>query len=258
MEDYEEDRTMTDKSAAINVSRDAFNEFLENAVAQCDTAVYMISAEGEFLYVNNAVCLHTGYSREELLTMGVPDLDPWYDSTEWPHHWKEIMEGGTQVFESRHKRKDGTTIPVQIKALPIEIDGKKCMCSFSLDISNLVQTKSMLTELREEFDVIFQASNDWIFIIDDKGMILRATKNACDSLGLDEVDVLGHIISEFMAEESQEHFNSMFPAILKDDEAMCDIKFRHSDGSLLTFGCYPRVIIDEFDTITSVVILQRH
>ncbi len=249
---------MIEKSAAISVSTDAFIEFLELAVAHCDTAVYMISAEGEFLYVNNAVCMHTGYTREELLTMGVPDLDPWYDSTEWPHHWKEIMEGGTQVFESRHKRKDGTTIPVQIKAMPIEIGGDKCMCSFSLDISVLAYTKSMLKEIKDQFDVLFQASNDWIFIIDDKGMILRATQKACDSLGLDEVDVLGHKISEFMAQESQEHFTSMFPAILKDDDAMCNIKFCHRDGTILTLDCYPRVIVDEFDIITSVMIMQRH
>ena len=248
---------MVDETVTREVSKKAFAKFLDLAVSKNEIAIFLISPEAEFLFVNDSACSSTGYSHEELLAMGVPDLDPWYDSSEWVHHWKEITEGGPQVFESRHKRKDGEIITVKIKSMPIELDGKNCICAFVQDVSEVTRTKALLTELKDEFDVIFNACSDWVFIIDDNGMILRATKGACESIGLDEVAVLGHQISEFMDEESREHFNSMFPAVLKDDETTCEIRFVHSDGTPRTFGCYPKAIVDEFNEITSVVILQR-
>jgi len=74
------------------------------------------------LDVNETECRDLGYSREELLSMTIRDID---------HHFnadiQKIVEAQMQQhtearFESVHRRKDGSTFPVEISAKFIELD----------------------------------------------------------------------------------------------------------------------------------------
>ena len=46
------------------------------AVDHAADAVYWMGDDGRFIYVNEAACRTLGYTREEFLTMTVPDIDP--------------------------------------------------------------------------------------------------------------------------------------------------------------------------------------
>ena len=46
-------------------------------------AAYLIGPQGQILYVNDTACQFLGYSRAELLTMTVLDIDATFSADQW-------------------------------------------------------------------------------------------------------------------------------------------------------------------------------
>jgi PAS domain S-box-containing protein len=108
-------------------------------------AVYRMTPEGRFLYVNKMACQTLGYSAEELLTMSVADIDPnlpFGVSVEMAHATK--IAGNTKI-ESEHRSKVGRTFPVEILVSYFEHEGKDYHCSFARDISDRKQVEQKLS-----------------------------------------------------------------------------------------------------------------
>jgi hypothetical protein len=67
----------------------------------------------------------------------------------------------------------------------------------------------------------------------------------------------GKGIGEFLDRESRKHFEEIFPSILEKDDFICEVVFIRKDGKPIDIECNPRVIIDENNEITSIVLLQK-
>ena len=72
------------------------------SVDQAIEGFFWISSEGRILNVNDAACRILEYTREELTSMTVPDIDPNFPSEAWPAHWNELKQKGSLTFESKH------------------------------------------------------------------------------------------------------------------------------------------------------------
>ena len=75
-----------------------------------------------FLDVNDKACHDLGYTRAELLSLGVSDVDPTLDESFLARIEKELSQSGFSTFESLHRRKDGSTFPVEINLRRVELD----------------------------------------------------------------------------------------------------------------------------------------
>lgn len=105
------------------------------SVDQSPQAVYWVRMDGSFSYVNDAACRMLGYTRGELLTMSVPDIDPEFDRESWPARRDAIRARGAFVAELRHRSKSGALIPVEISANYVEAAGEGYFCAHCVDIS---------------------------------------------------------------------------------------------------------------------------
>ena len=83
-------------------------------------AAFLIDENARFTYVNEESCRVLGYTRNELLTIGVADVDPDFPKERWSDHWRELANRHAMTFEGRHKTKDGRILPVEINANYIE------------------------------------------------------------------------------------------------------------------------------------------
>ena len=75
---------------------------------------WISDTNGRLREVNQALCSMSGYSREELLGMHIPDLEALETPEETARHIQTIINNGFDRFETRHRRKDGTIIDVEI------------------------------------------------------------------------------------------------------------------------------------------------
>ncbi|HWS14849.1 MAG TPA: PAS domain S-box protein [Candidatus Methylomirabilis sp.] len=98
-------------------------------------AAYWMGPDGCLLYVNDKACEALGYSREELLSMKIQEINPDFPSERWPSHWEELRQRRTYSVESKHRTKDGRLIPVEVTANYIEFDGKEYNCASAHDIT---------------------------------------------------------------------------------------------------------------------------
>jgi PAS domain S-box-containing protein len=77
-----------------------------------------------FLDMNEKACLDLGYRREEMLSMSVYDIDPLLDPSLRIRMNQKLRESGFVIMESQHRRKNGSTFPVEIniKYIPLDRD----------------------------------------------------------------------------------------------------------------------------------------
>jgi PAS domain S-box-containing protein len=132
------------KRDAIIESETQFRTLFEHA----SDALFLIDMDGNFVDVNNRACEILGYSRKELLNLSVPDIDPVYPKDKLEEFMQNLEENKPVTIEAVHKRKDGTTFPVEIRTGLISIHGKNHLLSLSRDISERKRMEDTLLKVR--------------------------------------------------------------------------------------------------------------
>ncbi len=97
-----ERRKKPDDSLKQEVELRSFAMF---TIEQVAFAVFWLTYDGVFKYVNDAACNMLGYTREELLTMTIGDIASTVRTQYWGKHWEELRQAGKLFFESEHKTK---------------------------------------------------------------------------------------------------------------------------------------------------------
>ena len=132
-----------------------FTQFIMDEASE---SIHGIEPGGRIMYVNNAMCENLGYSREELLSMTVFDLDARYPSGEYPDFWKKLKDRRSLSFETVHRRRDGATFPVEIRAKYLQHKGKDLIIAFSRDITERKEAEQKLLDSERSLLAILSAS----------------------------------------------------------------------------------------------------
>lgn len=112
-------------------------------------ALFIIDTDGSFVECSNVAIERYGYSREEFRKMKVPELSADDLREKEPDQVRKALESSRNV-DSRHRKKDGTEIPVDIKTIPIELDGKKMILASVRDITERKKAEEKIqTQLKE-------------------------------------------------------------------------------------------------------------
>jgi PAS domain S-box-containing protein len=75
-----------------------------------------------FLDVNERACRDLGYTRDEMLSLRVHDIDPFLDEPSVQECRKELHDKGFRRFDATHRRKDGSTYPVEVNLKRVQLD----------------------------------------------------------------------------------------------------------------------------------------
>src|SRR5208283_304662 len=104
---------------------------------------------GCIVYVNEAACRSLGRSREELLFLSIPDIDPLFSKEAWATFWGNFKPRGSMTFETQHQTKQGRVFPVEITANYLEFNGKEYSFAFARDVTERKRTEEALCESEE-------------------------------------------------------------------------------------------------------------
>ena len=140
---------------ALRQSEQRFRALYENASDAI--AVHGFTPEGRpshFLNVNDNVCSLTGYTRDELLSMSLIDLDDPDDWQKGRRIAQQLMERGDLVFEISHVRKDGTKIPVEISAHVFALDNQRVVLSIIRDITERKRAEDALRQVNRKLTML--------------------------------------------------------------------------------------------------------
>ena len=121
----------------------------QKSVDHAAFGVFWIRRDGSLRYVNDWVCKSLGYTREELLSMSMPDFAQ-HDPESWSARFEQVKQLGSFQLESTHRRRDGTIYPVQVTAHYDEYEGEEYLFAFTLDITERREAEKLFEEQSAE------------------------------------------------------------------------------------------------------------
>lgn len=183
--------------AALNMMEDAVLakeklELTHNAMNNSADSLFWIGPDGSFTYVNDAACRTLGYSRDELLSMTVPDLDPDHHPDQWPEFWQKVKAEKTLRMETRQKTKSGHIFPVEIFCTYFKQDRKEVLFAFVHDITERRKTQDALRKNEEHLRITLNSIGDAVISTDIEGIITHMNPVAENLTGWSKPDAIGH------------------------------------------------------------------
>jgi PAS domain S-box-containing protein len=118
--------------------------------------ILLINAEGRIIEANDRAISTYGYNREELLRLQLRDIQPAETLSDINDQMKQVKEQNGFVFETVHKRKDGTTLPAEISLRAIDIGGKTFYQSIVRDITDRKQAEKKIHHAVRLYAVLSQ------------------------------------------------------------------------------------------------------
>ena len=88
----------------------------------------LLDTDGHFLDANETYCRMSGYTPQELLSMGLSDVEVTGTREDTARRIREIIRTGSARFESRHRRKDGGLVDLDISASVLRANGGRLSC----------------------------------------------------------------------------------------------------------------------------------
>ena len=111
--------------------------------------IFRIAVDARILEVNDEAARSLGYSREELASMRIFDIDPSVTPDNWGSIWQRLLETGRDSFETVHRHRDGIESPVYITSNLLEYDGQQFSIAFVQDITHLKRMEQALSQAQK-------------------------------------------------------------------------------------------------------------
>jgi diguanylate cyclase (GGDEF)-like protein/PAS domain S-box-containing protein len=125
--------------------------FLQHA----SDGIHILDSEGNLVEASDSFCQMLGYTKAELIGMNVAQWDAKIPAAELAGFVAGLFEHpAIQTFETRHRRKDGTMIHVEVTGCPTVLDGHRVLYEASRDIT---KRKRVEETLRESLETLKEA-----------------------------------------------------------------------------------------------------
>ncbi len=141
-------KDITERKQAEEALRQGENRFHLLVEHSSDTFL-LHDFEGKIMDVNRHACESLGFTREELLGLSIQDIDQGFILGKHTEKWKQMVPGVPITLEGVHKRKDGTTFPVEVRLGVFELSGRKLMLGLVRDITEQKRAEEALQKSEE-------------------------------------------------------------------------------------------------------------
>jgi len=220
--------------------------------------VFWMDMEGSFLYVNDAACRVTGYSPEELYTMTVFDLDPDFSPKRWAESIADLRKNKKQFFQTRHRRKDGVIIDVEISSVYVTRETEEISFCFVRDITERNRIEAALKESEARYRSLAEASQDMIFVVDRDDRVLYVNRQAAEFLHVASDAIIGQPRSRFFPPDvSAGQLRGLRQVFASGEPVRSESPITTPDGKVLWFDHALMPISDATGSVTSVLGVSR-
>ena len=144
----------------LNAIEEQSNAKFKNYIDNAPDGVFVLDEKGNYLDVNPAATLLTGYSKEELLTMKFGDLSTVESLEEYFKEFRNLLENGIAKKEIKAIHKSGEIRWWSVEAVKLS---ENRFLGFSKDITERKNSEEILKQERDKFIKIAATSPGLIY-----------------------------------------------------------------------------------------------
>ncbi len=241
MEKRVKERTaeLQSSNQALLKSEEKFRSLFESAM----DGLLISDLQGKIIDANRTAYERLGYTKEEICSMTVPELDTDKFSGAVLERIEHVVQYGHDVFESEHLRKDGSAMPVEVNTRTMDLGGEKVLFSVLRDISERKRIYEALLESEQRYHALFEQSPDGILLIDTVGNMIEFNEMAYRQLGYSREEFSKLSLPDIDPVESPEEIQASIGKVLKAGKAEFDVKHRTKQGEVRDVHIITKVII---------------
>jgi PAS domain S-box-containing protein len=164
---------------------------LKISVDRSSDEVFWLDFDASIRYVNDAACRVTGYSHDELCAMKISELDPGVTPEIWENIVTSLRSNKTLYFTTRHRRRDGTFMDVEIVAVYVNKDNQEYSFAFVRDITERKIAERKILDNTAFLNALIEQNPNSMWISDDKGFLIRMNAACRRLLNSTEEELVG-------------------------------------------------------------------
>ncbi len=182
---------------------------------------------------NDRAALALGYAPGELLGMSVRDVRDPATVADFDDRVREQREKGLALFETRFRRKDGSTFPVEVSVRTMAVDGQTHFHAIVRDITERKRAEEALRASEEKFRAAFEQAALGIALMDVEGRVLETNRAFRRILGSEREDPRGRRVADLMHPDEGAQERENVRALLGGEREAGEEahRFRRNDGS---------------------------
>lgn len=199
-------------------------------VGQAGDAIELVDMQSyRFVEFNDASCQMLGYTREEYARLTVFDIQAELSERQLRAMVEHSPIGQSQTYHSKHRRKDGSAIDVQVSVRIIEIEGHAYAVAMWRDISRMRRIQRQLTDSEQRLRLATSAAQMGVWEYDfTTGQLYWSPE-------------IHAIFGVPPTETSREWLQSI---VHVDDRSLPDAAMQRAIATRTPYVCQYRVVID--------------
>ena len=179
---------------------------------------WRIGRDGILADANLAYCRQSGYALEDLIGMQVSDLEAKENAAETAAHLRLVMASGSDQFETRHRRKDGSVWDVEVSATFSKEEGGYFV-AFMRDISDRKRTAELIAQRENYMHAIIENEPECIKIIDAAGRLKQMNRAGLEMIEADAPEqVVGQTLLSLVAPEYRQAYAELHQQVLAGEK----------------------------------------
>jgi PAS domain S-box-containing protein len=206
------------------------SERLQTILDNTSDGMHVLNEQGYIVEFSKSFSQMLGYTAEETARLHMSDWDMYAPLEKIPT-WIQTSMNTPTTIETRHRRKNGEMVEVEINSKGIVLDGQPLLYASSRDITARKQAENQLKQALMEQSAILENANVGIIQVKDR-TIVKCNKKMAEIFGYEVEEMIGKSTLIFYA--SQKHYedvgSKILPLILSGEVYTSEREISRKDG----------------------------
>jgi PAS domain S-box-containing protein len=222
-------------------------------------AFFLHDMQGRFIDVNEQACKSLGYTKEELLQLSVFDIEKGVDLAMLLELWPHLQTVSQLKSDCVHRRKDGSTFPVEARLGLVKINNEELVSVFVRDVTQRKESERLVRQSQQRMALHVRNTPLGVIECDQNGMVTEWNATAERIFGFIRDEVMGKDVAALIIPDYALSF------VQKTWSKVCDDKDSVSStndnitksGAVITCEWYNTPLIDEDGEIFGIASLVQ-